>query len=200
MRAQIQIVVVAVYQCKRHHNIASLARLRGIRNPIHLNPAYSTLRLCGSIASLELYSCFSVDAIHRRVEHQQRIIAEAHYVKVFQRVQSGLLIVALLAVPFALVVRGYCCTQKQCTMLCCLHNGHAMGSMCNRPSSSTSNCGAHCNSQNGPDYGLAVPIAPFQLSAGVKLPGLKAARAISPVAAVSDFAGFSVPPFQPPRS
>jgi hypothetical protein len=147
-----------------------------------------------------LYSCFGVDAIHRRVEHQQRIIAKAHYVKVFQRAQSGLLIVALLAVPFALVVRGYCCTQKQCTMLCCLHSGHSMGSMCNHSSSGASNCGMQCNSQNALDYGLAAPIAPFQLSAGVKLPELKATRAISPVAAVSDFAGFSVPPFQPPRS
>ncbi|MFZ0416205.1 MAG: hypothetical protein WBE20_09505 [Candidatus Acidiferrales bacterium] len=118
----------------------------------------------------------------------------------FQRIQSGLLIVALLAAPFALMARGYACAPKQCTMLCCLHRNHAMGGMCNHSSSGVSNCMMRCNSRAGLDYGLASPLPPTQLSAATAVPPLASAWAISPVAAVSDFAGFSVPPFQPPRS
>ncbi|MFZ0638273.1 MAG: hypothetical protein WAN33_10870 [Candidatus Acidiferrales bacterium] len=116
-----------------------------------------------------------------------------------RRIQAASLIVALLAVPLALVARGYACGPQECTMACC-RGRHVMAKDCQHSASGAMSCATGCHSQATPDYGLAAPIAPFQLSAGVQLPGLKAARAISPVAAVSDFAGYSPPPFNPPRA
>lgn len=119
--------------------------------------------------------------------------------RMMRRIQAASLIVALLAVPLALVARGYACSPQECMMACC-RGRHAMKMDCSHSGRGMAMCTMCRNSQATPDYGLAAPIAPFQLSAGVQLPGLKATRAISPAAAVSDSAGYFPPPFQPPRS
>jgi hypothetical protein len=119
--------------------------------------------------------------------------------KMMRRMQAASLIVALLAVPLALVARAYACAPQECTMACC-RGRHAMAKDCQHSASGAMSCTMGCNSQATPDYGLAAPLPPFQLSAGLRLPGLKATRAILPVVAVSDFAGYSPPPFNPPRA
>ncbi|MGB6482703.1 MAG: hypothetical protein WBE86_04365 [Candidatus Acidiferrales bacterium] len=115
-----------------------------------------------------------------------------------RRIKAASLIIALLAVPLALVARAYACAPQECAMACC-RGHHAMAKDCQHSASGAMSCTMGCNSQATPDYGLAAPLPPFQLSAGLQLPGLNAARAASTIVAVSDFAGFSVPPFQPPR-
>ncbi|HEV2288491.1 MAG TPA: hypothetical protein VGR81_06000 [Candidatus Acidoferrales bacterium] len=124
---------------------------------------------------------------------------KVHRPRMFQRIQSGLLIVALLAVPFALLVRGYCCGPQQCAMLCCLHRGQAMGLTRGHSSSGALHCGVRCNYRNSLDYGLAAPLPPTQLSAAIKLPSLESAR--SAVARISPvlLPGFSRIPLEPPR-
>jgi hypothetical protein len=51
-----------------------------------------------------------------------------------------------------------------------------------------------------PDYGLASPLAPFQLVASAKLPARCETRANFAAASVLEFAGYFPPPFNPPRA
>jgi hypothetical protein len=116
---------------------------------------------------------------------------------VMRRIQAAGVVLALLAVPLALVARGQVCASQQCVMACC-RGHHAM--KCGRGAAGMSHCAMCSESRPMPDYGLASPIAPFDLPASVELPRPVAARAVSVVMAVSDSAGHFSPPFNPPRA
>ena len=82
-----------------------------------------------------------------------------------------------------------CCRGRHIMKMDCIHSGPGMA-MCTM-----------CRSSHPtPDYGLAAPIAPFQLSAGVPLPAPGVARTNFDAMTVSDFAGYFPPPFNPPRA
>jgi hypothetical protein len=119
------------------------------------------------------------------------------------RCQSVLLIVALLAVPLALLVRGIACDTTG--MTCCASNG---------PSSQSQRqgmlCGLHqswhaptCNTKSGHqplDYGFIAPMAPTTPEARVKLAAPSATRQSVAFDGLSTFSGFRSAPFEPPRS
>ena len=116
-----------------------------------------------------------------------------------RRIQAVSLVLALLAVPLALVARGQVCAAQECAMACC-RGHHAMKMKCGHGAAGMNHCAMCSESRPMPDYGLASPIAPFDLPASVELPRLAAARAVSVVIAVSDSAGHFPPPFNPPRA
>ncbi|MGH9866485.1 MAG: hypothetical protein ACRD4H_13840, partial [Candidatus Acidiferrales bacterium] len=79
-----------------------------------------------------------------------------------RRIQAASLIVALLAVPFALVARAYACAPQECTMMCCLahkHAGRGMKMNCHGAADASA-CVMQCSSRQSVDYGLASPLPP----------------------------------------
>lgn len=120
-------------------------------------------------------------------------------IQAMRRIQAASLIVALLAAPLALVARGYACAPQECTMACC-RGRHGMKMDCSHSAPGMAMCMMCHNSQATPDYGLAAPIAPFQLAAAAKLPRPEVRRTASVKDAAADSAGYSLPPFQPPRA
>jgi hypothetical protein len=119
-----------------------------------------------------------------------------------RRVQSAVIIVALLAIPLALVARTGPCAQSQCSRMCdlilrsvrmqhmhCTCGMTADGSQC--PTNS---------SQKLPDYGLNAPIAPTIPPARVAVaaPGFTR-RAIAREVESPAF-GFHFELIQPPRA
>lgn len=115
-----------------------------------------------------------------------------------RRIQSAALALALFAVPMALVARAYAGAAQECAMACCrgerasaMHCAHGTGAtpfaMCGRA--------AHM-----PDYGLAAPIAPTELSASVALEKPQARRASFAFAVLNFTTGYYFPPFEPPRA
>jgi len=126
------------------------------------------------------------------------------YTGMMRRIQAVSVIVALLAVPLALVARGYACASQNCTMMCCLssgrHSAHAMNMDCQHSSSGASACMMRCSSRGkAVDYGLASPIAPTQLSAVSALPAPDLARANATAIFPAMLNGFPRLPFDPPR-
>lgn len=119
-----------------------------------------------------------------------------------RRIQAATLIVALLAVPLALVARAYAGASEECTMACC-RGRHATAmkmNMCKHASKGAAPCTMGCDSQPAPDYGLASPLGPFQLAAVAQLPTRGMARDNFVTARVFDSAGYFPPPFNPPRA
>jgi|SRR5690348_8840957 hypothetical protein len=115
-----------------------------------------------------------------------------------RRIQSAMLVLALFAVPMALVARALAGAQQECAMACCrgerataMHCAHGAGAtpfaMCGRAAQM-------------PDYGLAAPIAPTELSASVKLEKPQACRASFGFVILNFASGYSFPPFEPPRA
>ncbi|MHB8411538.1 MAG: hypothetical protein ACYDDI_06270 [Candidatus Acidiferrales bacterium] len=119
-----------------------------------------------------------------------------------RRIQAVSVVVALLAVPLALVARGYACAPRRCTMMCCLRHKHADAHMkmnCAGASGAPA-CTMQCNSHKNIDYGLASPLAPTQLAEGVTLPVPKVARLSSFLPRHMASSGFAFEPFKPPRA
>jgi len=117
-----------------------------------------------------------------------------------RRIQSVSLILALLAVPLALVARGYACAPQQCTMMCCLAHKHAMNMNCaGSGSAGSSACAMQCSSNKNIDYGLASPLPPTQLSAAFLLPAPRSAEMLFAADYRHAVSGFSRIPFEPPR-
>lgn len=119
-----------------------------------------------------------------------------------RRIQAATLIVALLAVPLALVARGYAGASQECAMACCRgHHVAAMKMKCGHAAQGRGAQSAICQcTEHGPDYGLNCPVPPFQLSVAVKLPAMSFARDVRVAITISDFAGYFPPPFDPPRA
>jgi len=120
-----------------------------------------------------------------------------------RRIQAVSLVIALLAVPLALVARGYACAPQQCTMMCCLahkHGSHSMNMNCaGRGSAGSSACAMRCSSNKNLDYGLASPLPPTQLSAALAPAAPRTAETLFSGDYRDVIPGFSRIPFEPPR-
>jgi hypothetical protein len=115
-----------------------------------------------------------------------------------RRAEAIVVIVALLAIPLALLARRGSCEQAQC--MCCLLHGaeaqHGKGMSC-------SHCaGQKCAMNSGhsrTDYGLIAPMAPTAPAARVVLAVPEITRRAFVLQAPAVPAGFLGVPFQPPR-
>lgn len=119
-----------------------------------------------------------------------------------RRIQSAALVAALFAVPLALVARAFAAGPQECTMSCCpAHDAMAMNMKCGHAGSrGECPCMNSNHSQQMPDYGLAAPIAPTELSASVALEEPEARRASFGFVILNFTNGYSFPPFEPPRA
>jgi hypothetical protein len=119
------------------------------------------------------------------------------------RCKSVLLIVALLAVPLALLARGIACDTAG--MICCSFHGSSSRSQnqdvfCGRP---TAEHVPVCGTRSGHrplDYGFIAPIAPTAPEALVVLPVPSTTRQFVAFDSQSTLSGIRAAPFEPPRS
>jgi hypothetical protein len=110
-----------------------------------------------------------------------------------RRIQTSVIIIALLATPLALLARGMACETSPVRMCCMVHGSHA-----SRGQAMACHCGMKQNQM--PDFGLLAPIAPTKTES--------LARPANPELSRRDFAGyaqaaasgFSSAPFEPPRA
>jgi len=119
-----------------------------------------------------------------------------------RRIQAVSLLIALLAVPLALIARGYACVPQQCTMMCCLPHARADAHMkmnCSGAGRAPA-CTMQCNSHKNVDYGLTAPLAPTQLAEGVALSAPKVSRLSFFLLRHMASSGFTFQPFKPPRA
>src|SRR5579859_7524373 len=146
--------------------MAGSQRERSRINPKSQSEVFSTCVLKG--AALRLYVCVSIailcEGVHANAEQ-----------KMMRRIQSVSLIIALLAVPLALLARSYACAPQQCTMMCCPPHRHAIKMNCSGASGALA-CAMQCNSHKNIDYGLAAPLPSTQIAEGSALPALKVTR------------------------
>lgn len=114
-----------------------------------------------------------------------------------RRAQAILVVVALLAIPLAMLARSGPCEQTQC--MCCLMHGskaqHGKAMQC-----------SHCSGQKKcgigsqlPDYGLIAPMAPTTPAPQTALAALAVSRRVLVNYAPGLPTGFSSEPFEPPR-
>lgn len=118
-----------------------------------------------------------------------------------RRVQSAIVVIALLAVPMALVARTGPCAQSQCSRMCdlILRSVRAQHMRC---TCGMTKDGSQCptnSSQNIPDYGLNAPIAPTMLSARAALATPDSSRRALAFEADLTVSGFRFELLQPPR-
>jgi hypothetical protein len=118
-----------------------------------------------------------------------------------RRVQSAIVVVALLAIPLAFVARTGPCAQSQCSRMCdlILRSLQAQKTRCTCGMTAASHCATN-SPQKPPDYGLNAPMAPTILSARTALVLPNAARR-----AIARHSGFSTSEFaleffEPPRA
>jgi hypothetical protein len=145
--------------------------------------------------------CFAAKAVAKqpRPERNNSICGS---LLAMRRVQSAIVIVALLAIPLALVARTGPCAQSQCSRMCdlilrsvrvqhmhCTCGMTADGSQCQKNSS-----------QKLPDYGLNAPMAPTMPSARVALVAPSFTRRAVARELESPAFGFRSEPIQPPRA
>ena len=118
-----------------------------------------------------------------------------------RKIQSAALVVALFAMPLALVARAFAVGPQECTMSCCpAHHAMRINMNCGHAGSrGQCPCMNSNHSQQMPDYGLAAPIAPTELSAAVTLQAPQVRRASFGFAILKFTSGYSFPPFEPPR-
>jgi hypothetical protein len=123
-----------------------------------------------------------------------------------RRAQAILIILALAAVPLALLARASANSMSCCTTMCCPAHGHhpdamAMGMICHRDAASApGHCLCAMHSPLAADLGLFAPMPPTAPipAAGLVPPDffrqfVSAGRGLAPL-------GFSAPPFEPPRA
>jgi hypothetical protein len=119
-----------------------------------------------------------------------------------RRVQSAIVIVALLAIPLALLARTGPCAQSQCSRMCdlILRSVRAQHMRCTCGMTTDGSQCAKNSSQKLPDYGLNAPMPPTMPSArvAIALPGF-ARRAVAQIAEFSA-PEFSSEFFEPPRA
>jgi len=114
-----------------------------------------------------------------------------------RRAKAILVIVALLAIPLALLARSGSCEQAQC--MCCLMHGakaqHGKGMSCSHCAGKKCGMGAAI-----PDFGLNALMAPTAPAAVAALHAPGAQRRVVLSFAQSNVAGFTSIPFEPPRA
>ena len=119
-----------------------------------------------------------------------------------RRVQSAIVIVALLAIPLALLARTGPCAQSQCSRMCdlILRSVRAQHMRCTCGMTADGSQCARNSSQKIPDYGLTAPIAPTMLSARIAVAAPDSSR--RPIARnpESSAFGFRFELIQPPRA
>lgn len=122
-----------------------------------------------------------------------------------RRVQSAIVIVAMLAIPLALLARTGPCAQSQCSRLCALilrsahaEQGKHQRCICGMTPGSQQ-CAGHSGQQT-PDFGLNAPMPPTMPSARVAIAAPDSERRAS--VAVAEFASsdFRFELLQPPRA
>jgi hypothetical protein len=119
-----------------------------------------------------------------------------------RRVQSAITIVALLAIPLALLARTGPCAQSQCSRMCdlILRSVRAQHMHCTcGMTADGSQCPMH-SPQKLPDYGLNSPMAPTMPSPRLALAPPNSAR--RSIARTAEFSAseFAFEFFEPPRA
>jgi hypothetical protein len=122
-----------------------------------------------------------------------------------RRIESAIVIVALLAIPIALPARTGPCAQSQCSRMCdlILRGVQAVESQHHRCICGMTGDGQQCathSSQKLPDYGLNAPIAPTMPSARVTIAAPHSARGIIVRHARFAVSEFVSEFFEPPRA
>ena len=132
-----------------------------------------------------------------------------------RQVQAIFVVVALLAMPLALLARAVDPGMPDCNGMCCLPHGshHHAPARNSSPEPSKDDMACHhgaaghmieCSMRSGEermDYGLLAPFPPAQTSALVYIDRPKVSRiGNSQFPAGNLSAGFLAGPFQPPRS
>jgi len=119
-----------------------------------------------------------------------------------RRVQSAFVIVALLAIPLALLARTGPCAQSQCSRMCdlILRSVRAQHMRCTcGMTADGSQCPAN-SSQKLPDYGLNAPMAPTMPTARVALATPVFTRRALASETDPTVSGFGFELLQPPRA
>jgi hypothetical protein len=126
-----------------------------------------------------------------------------------RRAQTVVVVIALLAVPLALLARSFSPSPSDCGQFCCLPHGlHSSQAHQSMPEGISCNHGAAghmlmCSMKSGHhhvDYGLNSPVDPTSVSSLIRI--------TPPVASRRDLAshmdllafGFLPAPFEPPKS
>jgi len=114
-----------------------------------------------------------------------------------RRAEAILVIIALLAIPLALLARGGACQQTTC--MCCLLHG------ANGPHGKTmscSHCAGHgqCGLSSAHDFGLHELMAPTAPAAAVRFVAPDGVRRAFVFLASTNVEGFVSAPFNPPRA
>lgn len=131
-----------------------------------------------------------------------------------RRVHAILVIVAVLAAPWALVARSFAAESSGCNGYCCPtrgpHSHHLHGAQ-NAPAQAADmqchhgnagrmlDCSMHSGHQ-ALDYGLLSPLAPTSPSLQQEIAPPAASRRAQAMRAVALSQGFLAAPFEPPRS
>ncbi len=110
-----------------------------------------------------------------------------------QRAKATIVIVALLAVPLALLARGMACGASSCPMTCCMHRG----SSGNHPM--VCHCGGK-SSSHIPDFGLIAPLPPTEPEAFVAIAAPSSLRLPMHSQSRLSLPGFVPVPFEPPKA
>jgi len=110
-----------------------------------------------------------------------------------RRIQIAVVVLSLLATPLALLARAMACESTSCPMMCCLPHGSHSGS------SLPCRCSGKSQKQL-PDFGLVAPMAPTTPEEFAALEAPDAVRQSIRISSQAPTRGFSVGPFNPPRS
>jgi hypothetical protein len=119
-----------------------------------------------------------------------------------RRIQSAFVIVAMLAIPLALLARTGPCAQSKCSRMCALILGSVRAQHM-RCTCGMGTDGAQCpmhSSQQAPDYGLNAPIAPTIPSPRVAIAPPNSTRRALVRDAELTASGFRFELLQPPRA
>lgn len=111
-----------------------------------------------------------------------------------QRAKATIVLLALLAVPLALLARGMACESSSGPMICCMLHGSHHGNqqmMC------------HCagkSSSHIPDFGLIAPLPPTEPEAFAAIAAPSSLREPMYSQSQPSLPGFVSVPFEPPRA
>jgi hypothetical protein len=115
------------------------------------------------------------------------------------RFQGILVVIALLAAPLALMVRGIVCDPSECKcMTVCAHMSMSQSQPNCGMATHAPMCGTH-QGHHALDYGFISPFAPAVPIPQTHLAGLAASHEFVSAFSQSSVNGFLASPFEPPR-